>query len=252
MSQAQLGELVGRSASSIRSWERDVSTPTDSSVLVALSAILGIEQSTIFEKAGVEVPVEETHPTVEQALASLAPLPLDDESDPGSSVAVEEDRGPDPTISLDDDGSIVVEPAPGPFEGGEPDLDVDSGLEAEVLEQLEAVAVAGSRHGAREPEPLFETFDVKPMAVGQTEMRRNNPEPAFVAPPEPYFMTAPTPPVVEPSYMEDTEQRQLYRVRLLATIVLIVALVVVFLWSTSNALDALGEWWDSFFGGLRL
>ncbi len=90
------------------------------------------------------------------------------------------------------------------------------------------------------------------MAAGQTEMRRNNPEPAFVAPPEPYFMTAPTPPVVEPSYMEDTEQRQLYRVRLLATIVLIVALVVVFLWSSSNALDAIGEWWDSFFGGLRL
>jgi hypothetical protein len=78
------------------------------------------------------------------------------------------------------------------------------------------------------------------------------PDPAFVTPPEPFLITTPTPPVVEPSYMEDSEQRQLYRVRTLATIVLAVGLVVVFLWSMSNAVDAFGDWWESFFGSLRL
>jgi transcriptional regulator with XRE-family HTH domain len=76
LSQAQLGELVGRSASSIRSWERDVSTPTDPAVITALSAILDIDLRALFDKAGVPMPAEEAHSTVEEALASLAPLPL--------------------------------------------------------------------------------------------------------------------------------------------------------------------------------
>jgi hypothetical protein len=41
-------------------------------------------------------------------------------------------------------------------------------------------------------------------------------------------------------------------VRHLATVVLVVALIVVFLWSLSNTMDALGSWWDDFFGSLRL
>jgi hypothetical protein len=52
--------------------------------------------------------------------------------------------------------------------------------------------------------------------------------------------------------MEDSEQRQLYRVRNLATVVLFVGLVIVLLWSLSNTLEAFGEWWSDFFGSLRL
>jgi hypothetical protein len=81
---------------------------------------------------------------------------------------------------------------------------------------------------------------------------RSTSEPAFISPPDPYLLTAPVPPVVEPSYMEDSEQRQLYRVRNVATIVLFVGLVIVLLWSLSNTLEALGEWWEGFFGSLRL
>ena len=91
LSQAQLGELVGRSASSIRSWERDVATPTDPSVLTALSAILDIDGRALFDKAGVETPAEETHPTVEESLASLAPLPLEE--------PIEEKIDPDPLVA---------------------------------------------------------------------------------------------------------------------------------------------------------
>ena len=75
---------------------------------------------------------------------------------------------------------------------------------------------------------------------------------AFVSPPEPYVITAPIPPLVEPSYMEDASQRQLYRVRNLATVVLVVALVIVLLWSLSNTVEAVGDWWDEFFRTLRV
>ena len=81
---------------------------------------------------------------------------------------------------------------------------------------------------------------------------RNSNEPAYINPPEPYLITTPTPPVVEPSYVEDEGQRQMYRVRNLATVVLIVALAIILLWSLSNAVEAVGTWWDEFINTLRL
>ncbi|MGH8950913.1 MAG: helix-turn-helix domain-containing protein [Acidimicrobiia bacterium] len=238
LSQAQLGELVGRSASSIRSWERDVSTPTDPSVINALSAILDIDGRSLYDKAGVDLPAEESHSTVEQALASLAPLPLED--------PIEETVEPDPVVAGSHDLDEV-----------EPGLDADSELEAEVHEHDDGIEPA--LEGLREPEPEFESFSLEPepnpgsepLVAAHMESNRE-PSPAFVSPPEPYVITAPTAPVVEPSYVEDTDQRQMYRVRNLATVVLVVALAILLLWSVSNAVDAIGTWWDEFFQTLRV
>ena len=52
--------------------------------------------------------------------------------------------------------------------------------------------------------------------------------------------------------MEDRTQRQLYRVRNLATIVILVSLGIAFLWALTQSVDALASWWDEFFGSLRL
>lgn len=237
LSQAQLGELVGRSASSIRSWERDVSTPTDPSVLNALSAILDIDGRALFDKAGVTTPAEEAHPTVEESLASLAPLPLEE--------PIEETIDPDPLIASTA-GVAAVEAR----------LDADSELEAEVREHLPSEPEPNDEL-AEEPEPAIDTFylppepEPQPEPVGAVQMSSSS-EPAYVSPPEPYLITAPTPPVVEPSYMEDDSQRQMYRVRNLATVVLVVALAIILLWSLGNALDAVGTWWEEFTNTLRL
>ena len=240
LSQAQLGELVGRSASSIRSWERDVSTPTDPAVITALSAILDIDLRALFDKAGVPMPAEEAHSTVEEALASLAPLPLEE--------PIEEFTEPDP----------VVVPSAGPETGVgevEPVLDADSELEAEVHEHLgerPEPELEPEPSVSREPDPELEPFSPRPEPVRVAEITSTNEPPAFVSPPEPYVITAPIPPMVEPSYMEDNNQRQVYRVRNLATVVLVVALVIVLLWSLSNTVEAVGAWWDEFFRTLRI
>jgi transcriptional regulator with XRE-family HTH domain len=235
LSQAQLGELVGRSASSIRSWERDVSTPTDPSVLNALSAILDIDGRALYDKAGVEqTAVVEDQPTVEQALASLAPLPLEG--------PIEEDVKPDPRIAGVAAAAAV-----------EPRLDLDSELEAEVHEH----DVAAYAPEPEEPVTPVETFSLpadsppEPEPIAAPKMTTSN-EPAFVSPPEPYLITTPTAPVVDSSYMEDPDQRQVYRVRHLATVVLVVALVIVFLWALSNTVEAIGSWWEDFFNTLRI
>ncbi|MGH8916616.1 MAG: helix-turn-helix domain-containing protein [Acidimicrobiia bacterium] len=262
LSQAQLGELVGRSASSIRSWERDVSTPTDASVIIALSAILDLDQKSLFEKAGTEMPTEGTQPTVEEALASLTPLPIDMpttapedrvpqrdvRAEPEAPAELERVSPPDPDLGLE--AEVLEHPGP----DDEPASEQHDGLEAESDDLFEPFSIRPepNRHVDREPDEPAEAFTRRhPERVGAAAMR-NTPEPAFISPPEPYRITAPVPPVVEPSYMEDTEQRQLYRVRNLATVVLFVGLVIVLLWSLSNAVEALGDWWDGFFGSLRL
>ena len=177
ISQAKLGDLVGRSAGTIRSWERDQSTPNDSAVLTTLAAVLGIEERILYDKTGVEMPERETSPTVEEALASLAPE----------------------TVS------------------------------AEVVD-----------------EPML------PPAEEDAPSSAALPPPAYVSPPESYVIAAPSPPLVEPSYIEDSSQRQMYRVRHLATLVMLVGLVIVLLWALSNAFSAFGLWWDDFFGKLRI
>ena len=188
LSQAKLGELVGRSTATVRSWERDKSRPNDPKVLGALAAILGIDERQLFGKADVEQPAfEDTSTTVEQALASLSP-------------------GHD--------------------------------------ERVAAAAVSSQSGDLREPEqsPEPNVRHLVGVAAG----------PAFVAPPDPYVQGPLTPNLADVSYMEDRSQRQMYRVRTLATIVALVALVVAFLWAFEEGLGALGEWWDGFFGNLRL
>lgn len=49
-SQARLGELVGRSASTIRNWERDKSTPSVPSDAVALAAVLGLSENRVWKR----------------------------------------------------------------------------------------------------------------------------------------------------------------------------------------------------------
>lgn len=174
LSQAKLAELVGRSTSTIRSWERDNTQPTDPKVLSTLAAILAIDERLLFDKADVELPDVEASETVEQALATLTP-----------------DRPPRSSQE------IAVE-----------SVDTPSAPQAPV--------------------------------------------PAYTAPPDPIVRMPVIPTVAEVSYIEDQNQRQVYRVRYLATLVAAVALVIIFIWALGESIGALGDWWDGFFGNLRL
>lgn len=224
LSQAQLGELVGRSPSTIRSWERDKSAPNETGVLHALSAILGIDERSLFEKAGQEPPPDvETSPTVEESLATLRPQ-----------IEVEEVAEPE-----------GAESPPEPEEGeSRPELERDE------EEPSFGMGRAKEPPGAEPDKQADRSPEGAPAAVATVSAQ--NPEPGYVAPPEPYVMTSPTPPIAEPSYLEEESQRQLYRVRNLATLVAAVALAIALIWAVSESLSALGAWWDDFFGSLRL
>ncbi len=210
LSQAKLGELVGRSTATIRSWERDKTRPGDEKVLSALAAVLGLSERQLFEKAEVDPPAVETSPTVEQALATLSPVEETNDLPHGK------------------EGEPL-----GPPRGSEP------------------ISVPQT------PPPLSVMVGAVPSDAQATshdegdEISKSD-TPAYVAPPEPYVQTPLVPALADVSYVEDPGQRQMYRVRSLATLVGFVALVVAFVWALGEGVGALGVWWEEFFGNLRL
>ncbi len=73
ISQARLGELIGRSPSTIRSWEHGRTRPNDRSYVKAIAAVLGLVEDELIEAAGLdETPEPAVRLTIEQELRSLA------------------------------------------------------------------------------------------------------------------------------------------------------------------------------------
>ncbi|HSM45049.1 MAG TPA: helix-turn-helix domain-containing protein [Acidimicrobiia bacterium] len=250
LSQAKLGELVGRSTTTIRSWERDKSRPNDAKVLSALAAILGVDERQLFEKAEVERPaVVETSPTVEQALATLSirddwPQPVSTTPEQGEPIVEEGDES-------ERDGSGDV----GPYVSPEPELEQIDDVKPTAPRPISVPQTPPPPVPVvRQREVAFQGDD--PAQGGVSWDIESSPgdtgKAAYVAPPEPYVQTPLLPTLADVSYMEDQSQRQLYRVRSLATVVAFVALVVAFVWAVGEGLGALGDWWNDFFGNLRL
>lgn len=221
--QARLAELVGRSPSTIRNWERGNSTPSERSDAVALAAVLGLDEREVLEGAGFPAAADSAHQTVEQGYASLAPETF---PPPSSPPAEEEESVAAVPASEEIPGAEEVEPRPTiddeSASGG--DTDEDS-VELEVFEL-----------GTPPPEA-----DMPPDSI---EERR----PARAAPPT----VLEAAPVGEPSYLEDPEERQRYRVRAVATAAAVVALLIILLWSFGRATDALGTLWEEFVGLLEV
>jgi len=219
LSQAKLAELVGRSTATIRSWERDQTRPNDPKILGALAAVLGVDEHHLFDKAEVDRPAVETSPTVEQALATLSVR--DDLPDELSELAEEEPSDVEESTLR---AHATPDPTPLPVSVGDYTFDFEGEFGETGME------VAPQRE-----------------LVGAGSM-----SPAYIAPPEPYQQMPISPSLADVSYMEDEAQRQIYRIRNLATVIAVLMLVIAFIWALGEGLGALGEWWDAFFGNLRL
>jgi transcriptional regulator with XRE-family HTH domain len=261
-SQARLGELVGRSASTIRNWERGNSTPSERSDAIALAAVLGLDEREVLEGAGFDVEAAGYHETMEQAYASLAP-----EAPPAEAEAPEEEaEGPD----LETEGrSEPDEPVAGravepePQGGGAPPAET-----RQPAAEITPDPVVEERPPASDARP-WRTPDTEAEPVDERPVSRPTPtppprEPASTPPPaeEPTAsrrLSRAAPPTVleaappgEPSYLEDPQERQQYRLRAVATAALVIGLVIVLMWAFGRASDAFSSLWDDFFNQLRI
>lgn len=234
-SQARLGELVGRSASTIRNWERGKSTPAAPADAVALAAVLGLEEHRVVEAAGFETGDVETHETVEQAYASLSPQRSGKREESGGVGPVSPHRA----IEFPEGKER------GPSRAAEPDRPAEEAAVSPGPETIdppvrwESVSPRPEPPRARPVRAIEQAL--QPAADEEREVAR-------AAPPTVLEAAGPE----EPSYLEDPEERQRYRTRAIATAAVVLFLVIVFLWSFDRAVDALGTMWNDFMGMLEL
>lgn len=220
-SQARLGELVGRSATTIRNWERGLTTPSERPDALALAAVLGLDEDEVLEQAGFDRTQRreaESRPTMDQEFASLLPAPVRPEP--------EDDEETSETGSSRHEAPSALTSVP------------------QSLPTVDPVIVpetdTGPRHTRVEREPVLAGLMEAVM-----ERRRRL---ARAAPPT-VLERAPT---GEPSYLEDPDERQRYRTRAIVTAAVVVALFVVLLWSFDRATESMGRMWDEFFRLLEI
>lgn len=248
LSQARLAELVGRSATTIRNWERDKTSPADRSDVVALAAVLGMDTEDALSQAGFESEEQGQHLTMEQSYSSLGPARVAEKSEP--------DRAPSDTPEADDvsgaadHGSVTMQSSEMESsvldDADESSAEADSTVapEGEVPEDV-VVEEAVPEEDVASAEGSEEQSASAPgkHAESRAERRRRL---GRAAPPT----VLESAPIGEPSYMEDRDERQRYRVRAMVTAMAVVALVIVLLWSFNRASDALSGMWNEFFSML--
>lgn len=247
LSQARLGELVGRSATTIRNWERAQASPSVRSDVVALAAVLGLNEGEVLEQAGFEPPSVEESPTMEQAYASLT-------SEPAKVI-------PKPWMKEPSEEEPAAIPEPEPVESTPPreemEVEVRESFAPETLDTPQPVTVTPapveavpSRPDTPSQRPTIAPIVAESAAAAQaapdsdSAIRRTR----RAAPPTVLEAAPPG----EASYIEDADERERYRVRAVATAALVVAIVIVLLWSFDRATDALAGMWDVLIDSLAI
>ena len=220
LSYQRIAELVGRSPSTIRNWERARSTPTDPEVVVALAAVLAISEEELLSAAGLVVD------SPAGVFADLVPSDLgpDDLEDQETGDALDEqapDAHGEELKKLPDQGSHAL-----PV--GVPSVEPEAGSEPQLARETSESEPASPRAGG-EVEPVVavepETEPEGKRDAGHPAPRR--PVPAAARPPVSVPSAAHT---TEPSYLEDSRQMVTYRVRAALTVALGIVLLLLLEW----------------------
>jgi len=257
LSPAGLADLVGRSASSVRSWERGSSTPTDENVLRSVAAVLGIEEGALRSAIGMpgEVPREELEEVGGERLAAFTgEVPEQDET-PGQLGPVDDQDDADTPTPEGRSGEQM--PAPRPVDT----IDEVEGVYALNEAPEEPLAVATPVEDSTPPAGDLETqatVGEQPDTVaGDMQVGSRGDEiPAATATAAGMTSRTVAMPVSEPpahgaahSYLNDPDQMMTYWVRTVATVAFGVFLIVVLFWALARLGDSIGEVWDLFQAG---
>jgi transcriptional regulator with XRE-family HTH domain len=227
LSPHRVAELIGRAPGTVKAWERGRTVPNDPFVLTSLAAVLAINEAKLFDVAGLPQPGVVATPTIEQELASIAPVR----------------QAPSPPPS--DASPAAGRSAPPPVAAYEPQG---------VAETTEMVEPRQSQQSESEPFPGSEFFHkgVDPIKRFWSFLGERSAKPSQRDRVRRESRAIPIRPAAIPtgSYMDDPDERWSYRLRAFWTTAGMVGLVIVLLWSGSRALQALGDTWDALLSGL--
>lgn len=239
LSQARVAQLIGRSPSTIRSWELGRTHPGDSSAVTAIAAVLGLDEDDLLGRAGFEAaPIE--RPRLDTELRSLRQLEVPVLVNEFASDALRLPGGP---------RHLGGEPAP----AAQMDslADVDGQAPREIwASRLKAASLQVEGWG-QEVEKWIRGFRSRPPKPKQPKPVRNprtTSSPPELARPgrSQQTSTAAYPATLAKSYLENEEERDFYRRRAAATTVVVALLFVIFWWALRNTGGAIGD----FVGGI--
>ena len=212
LTQARLAELVGRSPSTVRSWERDRSVPADQSAIAALAAVLGLTEEEI--RSAVDGPAAE----VVDSIQPLVGPSLDGESTPSDALVETDIAEAQPAVDADRT-EVSVGPATSsdPMTGTTPDSSP-----SDIPSQ------------SKPPEP-WSARPVPAVAVADETVLVDAPS----AGSQVNGVVSHKPRV--PSYLDDPTEVRTYRGRTILTAILLILMVIVLSWAFTEAREALGS-----------
>jgi transcriptional regulator with XRE-family HTH domain len=256
---SRVAELIGRAPGTIRAWEKGTSTPADAGVVSTLAAVLGIDEVSLFEAAGLEPPVSDAAPTVRESLSSITPAARKAAAaeEPSLTPTSEPDTA-QPDLPEESDSIPAVDPEPVPRSerrrprGSRPATIPTPDPFAPPVPAVPPVSVpatvpVGVNEIGTVEAGVAETVAKEPRhrarsdSAGVLDRMRGA---TLRRPAQPAPLTTVAPAQRGPSYLEDPTERWSYRLRAIYTAVGIVALFIALGWAASNLLDALGSVWE--------
>jgi transcriptional regulator with XRE-family HTH domain len=224
LSVSRVAELIGRSTGMVRAWERGTVAPTESAVVSSLAAVLGIDEVTLFESAGLEPPVQRRQVTVEQALRTLTPE---------QAAGPPRPRAPRPGEALTEGLRVPPQERRRPPQGAPTESRQPGPVTPVTQTRPTERPVNRGAHGRSEP--------ITGEKVGLVDRLRaatlRKPKPA--AP----LTTLPRAPVA-PSYLEDEDERFSYKLRSVFTAAGLLVLMLGLAWAAANLFAAVGAVWE--------
>jgi transcriptional regulator with XRE-family HTH domain len=214
LTQARLAELVGKSPSTVRSWERDRSRPADEASLSALAAVLGLSEDQVQQAMWTEAaPSQSADVPASTPSTPAAPAPAPDpEAAPAEEPSTTESASEPETL----DPVEVAEPA-----------ETARATEVKPVELPAPVASPESETVVSE-----EVFSPPSRATSDRRFRLG--DLADVLRSTSAVSSRPR----VPSYLDDPTEIRTYRVRTIMTAALLVFMIIVLFWAVGEARDA--------------
>lgn len=254
LSQARLALLIGKSPTTIRSWEHGRTHPVDPGAVAALAAVLGLDEAELLGQAGFEAPAARTRPSARQELnnlaiertemIALAPPP------PVGPASVKIGKPPISEPDLADSGVPVIPVAmdvaveSGSAEIPETEVDVNPvtpdpieipGAPGEVSKPKVRLPRVATK--LREPKPRVIVTQQGVSGRGSVGINGQVGSNGYIA---------------GRSYLEDEAEKDFYRRRGLITALVLVLMVIVIWWALGRTGGAIGELIESLVGSLDI
>lgn len=289
MTQARLAELVGRSSTAVRAWERNQSLPTDPEVIDALEAVLGIDLG-VDDSAGERT--DDGWADAGDTVTDAADDADEADEDAGDGESVEGLLEAEPGDAEPADEPVngelsEVEPAAettadpnASADSGDPSSDpVEDPTQVIVRDAPRVIATATAAHsevlaGPRAPQPTPDAPGT-PVASGppspapERTSTAREPEATAVlgetfatgstatggsrpVSDDPFGPAPATPSGVgrfDASYLDDPATLRLYRMRALFTAAAALGLLIVLRWAMGGATGAWRQIWETFRSG---